>query len=181
MDAAELNISIRTGGPHDAALISVLATTTFYEAYFEQDEPRDLSAYIHASFEIESLKDELNDPSSSFYIVLRDGKAVGYAKLIAGSMHPSISSDNPVELKRIYLLERVWGTGAGEILLKHCVEKARELGGTSIWLGVWEENQRAQSFYKKHGFVQTGTLEFPYGDSVGINFVMERLLTDQSS
>jgi ribosomal protein S18 acetylase RimI-like enzyme len=163
MEDPSSKIKIRRATPEDAVLISVLATATFYEAYFEQDEPADLAEYIRASFAIEALRNELNDPNNSFHVILHDEKAVGYAKY-------------PVELKRIYLLERVWGTGIGEKLLKHCVETAREMGGTSIWLGVWEENQRGQSFYKKHGFVQTGTLEFPYGNSVGINLVMEKPL-----
>ncbi|HQZ96148.1 MAG TPA: GNAT family N-acetyltransferase [Pyrinomonadaceae bacterium] len=176
MDNQKQDITIRTAAEGDAVLISVLASTTFYEAYFEQDEPGDLAGYIHDSFEIAVLEAEIADPASRFYIVLRNGKAVGYAKLITGSTHASITSPDPVELKRIYLLERVWGTGLGEILLEHCIKTAKELGAGSIWLGVWEENQRGQSFYKKHGFVQTGTLEFPYGDSVGINLVMEKPL-----
>lgn len=176
MNKAIHDISIRQASADDATLISVLATATFYEAYFEQDEPGDLAEYIHESFEIASIEREIADPTSSFHIVLRDGKAVGYAKLIDGSTHNSITSRHPVELKRIYLLERVWGTGLGERLLEHCVKTATELGGTSIWLGVWEENRRGQSFYKKHGFMQTGRLEFPYGDSVGINLVMEKKL-----
>ncbi|MFT3746588.1 MAG: N-acetyltransferase [Pyrinomonadaceae bacterium] len=170
------DISIREATTDDAVLISVLAIATFYEAYFEQDEPADLAAYIRESFDIDTLANEIADPATSFHIIFRNGKAVGYAKLIDGSTHPSLASQHPVELKRIYLLERVWGSGIGELLLDHCVKTAKELGGTSIWLGVWEENQRGQSFYKKHGFVQTGTLEFPYGDSVGINLVMERPL-----
>lgn len=176
MEDPSSKIKIRRATPEDAVLISVLATATFYEAYFEQDEPADLAEYIRASFAIEALRNELNDPNNSFHVILHDKKAVGYAKLVDGSSHPSITAKYPVELKRIYLLERVWGTGIGEKLLKHCVETAREMGGTSIWLGVWEENQRGQSFYKKHGFVQTGTLEFPYGNSVGINLVMEKPL-----
>jgi diamine N-acetyltransferase len=176
MDSPNQNIAIRRASPDDNVLISVLASTTFYEAYFEQDDPGDLASYIHESFEIARLDAEIADPASHFYLILRHEKAVGYAKLIIGSTHSSITSPNPVELKRIYLLERVWGTGLGDILLEHCVGTAKQLGAGSIWLGVWEENQRGYRFYKKHGFVQTGTLEFPYGDSVGINLVMEKPL-----
>ncbi|CAN5241639.1 hypothetical protein BH20ACI2_BH20ACI2_12060 [soil metagenome] len=73
-------------------------------------------------------------------------------------------------------MERVWGKGVGEKLLRHCEEYARELGNDSIWLGVWQLNERGQQFYAKQGFVKKGTITFPYGNSVGINDVMEKEL-----
>ncbi len=176
MTGTSVNIEIRKAGDSDARLISVLAATTFYEAYFEQDTPHDLAAYIGESFDLDVIKTQLSDRDSTFLIVFLDQKAVGYAKLIAGSRDPSIASKRTIELKRIYILERVWRKGVGEKLLERCVEIARQLGNDSIWLGVWERNERAWAFYKKQGFVKTGTLEFPYGDSVGINYVMEKVL-----
>ncbi len=170
------HIDIKQADSTDARLIAVLATTTFYEAYFEQDTPHDLAAYIGESFNFDTIGNELADPNSSFFIVFRDEKAVGYAKLIGGSRDPSITTAKTIELKRIYVLERVWRKGVGETLLEHCMSTAKQLGNDSIWLGVWERNARARGFYEKQGFVQRGTLEFPYGDSVGINLVMEKML-----
>jgi diamine N-acetyltransferase len=171
-----VNIEVRNASYPDARLLSVLAATTFYEAYFEQDAPHDLATYIGESFDLDVIKSQLNDPDSTFLIVFLDEKAVGYARLIAGSRHPSIATNRTIELKRIYILERVWRKGVGEKLLEHCMAIARQFGNDSIWLGVWERNERARRFYEKQGFVKTGTLEFPYGDSVGINDVMEKML-----
>jgi diamine N-acetyltransferase len=170
------HIDIRQATANDSQLISVLATTTFYEAYFEQDTPHDLSNYIIESFNIECIKDQLKSQESIFLVAYIEGHAVGYAKLDASSTHPSIVTEHTIELKRLYALERVWGKGVGESLLRHCEKFAIRLGCKSIWLGVWQLNERGQRFYKKQGFVTTGTLEFPYGDSVGINDVMEKRL-----
>jgi ribosomal protein S18 acetylase RimI-like enzyme len=169
-------IEIRTATDADVELISVLATTTFYEAYFEQDTPGNLAGYIVESFETKSIQDQLDDPEMTFLIAYVDGRAVGYAKLDAGSRHPSNTTDKTIELKRLYAVERVWGKGVGEAMLRQCESFAIELGCETIWLGVWEENERGQRFYKKQGFVRTGTLEFIYGDVVGINDVMEKRL-----
>ncbi len=176
MIPASEQLSIRRALPEDAGLISVLATVSFYEAYFEQDDPHDLTNYIRGSFELDRVAEELGEPGSSFLIAFLDGKAVGYARLIEGSRHPSITTPATTELRRIYVVERVWGTGVGQLLLDRCFDEARELGAGSIWLGVWERNARAQRFYEKNGFAQRGTLEFPYGDSVGINLVLEKTL-----
>ena len=167
---------IRQAVNGDALLIAALATVTFYEAYFEQDDPHDLAVYLTETFSPDSVRDQLNDPDHRFYILFRNTRAVGYAKLRDAEPHPSVRSRDAVELQRFYLVERVWGTGAGRRLLDHCFKAVAEMGKDAIWLGVWEENKRGLAFYTKHGFERVGTLEYPYGDSVGINAVMQRSL-----
>ena len=166
-------IIIRRANADDARLISTLATVTFFEAYFEQDDPPDLANYLAETFSEDVIASELADPDTYFFIVHRGGPAVGYAKLRDKDPHSSVPSPNAIELQRIYLVERVWRTGIGEQLLSHCIEFARSKGKNVLWLGVWEENPRAIRFYRKHGFTRVGTLEFPYGSTVGINAVMQ--------
>jgi len=168
-----IDLLVRKAVSADAVLISVLAATTFYEAYFEQDDPHDLAEYIESSFNLTQIKAELADPRFAFFMAFRGKDAVGYAKLRDAEIHVSVESKNAIELQRIYILERVYGTGVGEHLLEHCIAEARKLAKDTFWLGVWEENKRAQKFYAKRGFRQTGTLQFPYGDSYGINLVMQ--------
>jgi ribosomal protein S18 acetylase RimI-like enzyme len=170
------NIEIRQADEADAKLISVLGTVTFFEAYFEQDDPHDLANYIHESFDLEKIRGEIADKNASFFIIYLADHAVGYAKLRENSNVECIKTANSIELQRIYIVERVFGTGVGAQLLKYCLETARVRGFETLWLGVWEENKRAQKFYAKHGFKRVGELEFPYGETVGINFVLEKVL-----
>ncbi len=169
------NIVIQTATADDAPLLAAVGVVTFYEAYFEQDEPADMATYLSETFSEDAMSAELADDGVTYFICLRDGKAVGYAKLLRGSTAQGVAK-NSVELKRIYLVERVWGLGVGDILLEHCIEAARQEWYDAIWLGVWEENSRARKFYARHGFVEVGTVEFPYGDIVGINRVVEKKL-----
>ena len=169
----EREVTIRKAEVGDLRLISVLATASFYEAYFEQDDPHELANYITESFSQERLNEELQSAETTFLIAFRRGRAVGYAKLRDGEPHESIENKNAVELQRIYLIERAWGTGIGEILLERCISEARSMRKEILWLGVWEENKRGLSFYAKHGFTRVGTLTFPYAGSVGINAVMQ--------
>jgi diamine N-acetyltransferase len=169
-------IQIHQATAADAKLISVLGTVSFYEAYYEQDDAHDLANYIHESFELEKIRAEIEDKSTPFFIIYANEKAVGYAKLRTGSKVDCIKSANSIELQRIYTIERVYGTGIGESLLKYCLETARAKGFETLWLGVWEENIRAQKFYAKHGFTRVGEISFPYGETVGTNFVLEKVL-----
>lgn len=178
MGTASTNkIIIRRAGIDDAALIAVLASVTFYEAYFEQDAPDALARYIVESFPPGLIGAELNDPNITYFIGFIDGYAVGYAKLREDLSGPGVTSKNSVELQRIYVVERFWKNGVGEALLDHVSGAAREKGFDTLWLGVWEENARGRRFYEKQGFKDTsGRLEFPYGGGVGINIVMEKSL-----
>ena len=169
----EREVSIRKATEVDVPLLSVLATVTFYEAYFEQDDPHDLSNYLTENFSQEVIAEAVDSPDLTFLIAFRGEQAVGYARLRDGDPHESVANKNAVELQRIYLVERQWGKGVGEILLERCIAEAKRMGKEVMWLGVWEENRRGLSFYAKHGFARVGTLTFPYGDSVGINAVMQ--------
>ncbi len=172
MQVSDSQITIRQASADDAVLLSALATTTFFEAYFVQDESANLAAYIYDSFKPETLRAEIADAGSRFFIISVDGKAAGYAKTIDNSRVECINGDKVIEIKRIYLVERFWGSGFGKILLEHCIADAKERGFKQLWLGVWEENTRAQRFYAKFGFEQVGTVTFPYGDVCGTNHVL---------
>lgn len=176
MKTTDGKIEIRTATKADAKLIRVLGAVTFFEAYFEQDDAHDLANYIHESFDLKKILSEIEDKNASFFIIYLDKHAVGYAKLRENSEAQGIKTENSIELQRIYIVERFFGKGVGEILLKYCLEVAGTRGFETIWLGVWEENKRAQKFYAKHGFKRVGELEYPYGETVGINFVLEKIL-----
>lgn len=168
-----MSLSIRQADITDTNIICALGVTTFYEAYFEQDESSDLADYVLESFSQAQIEAELYSTDSTFFIAELNGKAVGYAKLRENSMVDCLENENAVELHRIYILERAKGKGVGGKLLNQCFETARAKGYETIWLGVWERNRAAIRFYEKLGFVKVGELQFPYGKTVGTNYVMK--------
>ena len=52
--------------------------------------------------------------------------------------------------------------------------QAADAGSAALWLGVNRNNERAQRFYRKHGFAVTGTRRFLLGESYEDDFVMVR-------
>ncbi|MEZ5428203.1 MAG: GNAT family N-acetyltransferase [Pyrinomonadaceae bacterium] len=167
-----LQLTIRYADLSDARLISGLGATTFYETYFEQDEPGDLADYLAENFNPKQMEKELADPDSTFMIAEVEGKAVGYAKLRENSRVDCIRDEKAVELHRIYVLEKMSGRGIGGELIRECRAEARRKGFTSIWLGVWENNPKAQRFYRKQGFVKAGELRFRYGSKIETNYIL---------
>lgn len=176
MRIASENVSIVQASVEDANLIAVLGAVTFYEAYVEQDEPPDLANYIVQSFNPAIIQNELENLNSTFFLVYLNDLAVGYAKLRENNKIECITEENAIELQRIYIIERVYGRGVGEILLNHCLEMAKQKGYKTLWLSVWEENSRAIRFYEKQEFKRVGKMTFPYGSTVGTNLVMKKML-----
>ena len=168
-----MNLSIRQADISDVKIVCALGVTTFYEAYFEQDDSLDLANYVLESFSRAQIEDELNNTDSTFFIAELNGKAVGYAKLRENSKVDCLENENAVELHRIYILERAKGKSVGGELMNRCFETARAKGYETLWLGVWEQNSSALKFYKKIGFVKAGELQFPYGKTVGTNYVLK--------
>ncbi len=157
-------VKIRRAGVKDANLVAALAATTNYETYFETDDPEDLVKYIADYFNPQSMKIELEDRNSTFFLAELNGKAIGYAKLRKGQPAECVKDENVIELHRIYVLEKMTRHGIGKILLRKCLDEAREGGFDALWLGVFDLNIRAIEFYKKLGFKQAGETGFYYGE-----------------
>jgi ribosomal protein S18 acetylase RimI-like enzyme len=53
---------------------------------------------------------------------------------------------------------------------------AQQKQHTYIWLGVWEHNPKAISFYEKNGFTVFGQKVFQMGEDQQRDFMMKRQL-----
>jgi GNAT superfamily N-acetyltransferase len=60
------------------------------------------------------------------------------------------------ELYAIYVHPRHWGTGIGRELLAAGETRLRELGSTSVFLWVFEDNPQARGFYEAAGWSTDG-------------------------
>lgn len=49
---------------------------------------------------------------------------------------------------------------------------AREEGYETLWLGVWEENVKAQGVYGRFGFERCGEHDFVMGSCVQTDWIM---------
>jgi ribosomal protein S18 acetylase RimI-like enzyme len=77
-----------------------------------------------------------------------------------------------VELARFYV-DRPWhGRGVARELMDAARAAARNLGGRTFWLGVWEHNPRAIAFYAKCGFRDVGSHKFLVGSDLQTDRVM---------
>jgi len=79
-----------------------------------------------------------------------------------------------VELSKMYVLPDNHGSGVSTALMDAALAAAAEWGAGCVWLGVNQENHRAQRFYKKCGFTVNGTRIFQLGGHDENDYVMVR-------
>jgi ribosomal protein S18 acetylase RimI-like enzyme len=169
-------LTIRRANANDATVLCELGARTFNETFAADNTPEDMAAYLASSFSLAQQTAELADPASTFFIADVGGVAAGYAKLHAGEPAEGIEGAKPIELVRLYVSREWLGRGVGEALMRTCVVEAQQAGHETIWLGVWERNERAQAFYRKWNFRAVGEHVFQLGADTQTDLLMERPL-----
>ena len=107
--------------------------------------------------------------------IVRDaqGALAAYVQLRPGAP-PEGAAPGPIELWRFYVDAAHHGRGLAQRLMAAAFEAAATRGATTMWLGVWERNFRAQAFYRKFGFVEIGRHTFTLGRDRQTDLLMAR-------
>jgi ribosomal protein S18 acetylase RimI-like enzyme len=71
------------------------------------------------------------------------------------------------------VLNEYHGKKVGQLLYDKAIQVATLMQVDYVWLGVWEENQRALSFYKKNGFVEFDKHIFKLGEDEQTDIMMK--------
>ena len=95
----------------------------------------------------------LSGSSFDAYVIREDRKYIGTSSIGAAREEKMVGWG---EIISIYLLPEYFGKGYAEPLFKCAVNALCEKGYTNIYLWVLKENIRAQRFYEKHGFHNSG-------------------------
>jgi ribosomal protein S18 acetylase RimI-like enzyme len=132
-----------------------------------------MTQYLAAAYSLDKLTAELNNPNSSFYFVAINDKVIGYLKINFGDSQTELKQANALEIERIYVLKEYHGKHVGQFLFEKAMELAHQKKADYVWLGVWEENPRAISFYKKNGFVEFDKHIFKLGDDEQTDIMMK--------
>ncbi len=154
--------------------LQAISKNTFIEAFSAENTAEDMEKYLNESLSIEKLNEELANPNSIFYFALKDDEIIGYLKLNFGQAQTVFKQENWLEIERIYVLKSFYGKKIGQMLFEKALQKAKQTNIDYLWLGVWEKNKRAISFYQKNGFVEFDKHIFILGNDEQIDIMMKR-------
>ncbi len=166
-------MNIRHATVDDAAALAEIAERTFRDTFAADNTPEDLEAYCAQAYGEPQQRRELeNRDGLALLGESEDGTLIAYTQ-----MRHVRSPHGEVEIVRFYVDRRYHGQGLAQQLMNAAVDAARTMGGTTLWLGVWERNLRAIAFYVKCGFRDVGSQPFLVGSDLQTDRVMARVIS----
>lgn len=180
-----MTTTIRAAVDADAELLHDLARQTFPLACPQTTTHEAIAEFIALHLSVRSFTEYLADPAREILIAEVDGQPAGYVLLCseepsdpdvaqALSVHPTM------ELSKCYVLSDFHGAGIARVLIESGVAFARSAGFAAMWLGVNQENVRANRFYEKMGFRLAGTKKFLVGERWEDDYVRELLFGESA-
>ncbi len=166
---------IRRANRSDARQLALLAESTFRDTFAATNTVEDLDLHCRANYSETVQAAEISSASAVTLLAERDGAVVGFAQMRWGEELPDcVQAKSPGEIHRLYVRVGWHGKGVAQDLMNACIDEMRVRGSDVVWLGVWERNPRAMSFYRKFDFVEVGDHVFHVGSDPQRDLIMVR-------
>jgi diamine N-acetyltransferase len=170
------SLTFRDARTDDAADLAEVGRDTFTETFGELYPPEHLKTYLDSTFSVDAMQEDLADPQTEVRVCFAGKRMAAYCKIGPYKL-PSTPDPLPaLELHRVYVYRARQGVGVGRILLNWAVERARQRGAKSLYLGVFQGNEKAIAVYKARGFEIVGTHTFKVGDTIDDEYTMRLVL-----
>jgi len=167
-----MSFKVRAANPNDAKILAELGAETFYYTFRPFNTEEDMQSYIKKAYSEEVISQNLQDASIRYAVAFDGTQAIGYTKLLLNGTHEKLSG-KCVELEKIYVLQTTLGKGAGLVLMNEVIEYCKQQQTAHLFLGVWEENDRAVNFYRKIGFEVFTSRSFQLGSRWCEDYMMK--------
>ncbi len=172
-------LTLRLVNANDLTLLRDVAEETFVDTFASQNEPDNIASYTSKTFSLEQVASELSNMHSEFYFMETRSGIAGYLKLNQELAQTERDLENAIEVERIYVRREHQGTGVGKALMLKAIQLARKKSADWLWLGVWDQNEKAIAFYEKAGFVEFGHHDFFLGNEKQRDLMMRLCLNDR--
>jgi putative acetyltransferase len=145
-------MKIRPVTPEDNPILARIIRRIFEE----HDAPRQGTVYSDPT--TDDLYGLFRAPGSVLWVAGHEGEVAGCCGIYPTEGLP----EGYAELVKFYLAPSARGLGIGKELMEKCIESAKELGYTHLYLESLPEYDKAVSIYEKQGFI---SLDKPLGNS----------------
>ena len=145
----------------DAFLLSKLSVETFLPAHGHAASKEIMDNYIANNFNEENFVKELSNPNYQYHLIYYKNEIAGFSKVIFNTENENLEHKNVTKMERLYLKKEFYNLKLGQELMDFNIKLCEENKQSGVWLYVWVENHKAINFYKKVGFTQAATYNFP--------------------
>ena len=145
---------LRSPNKNDATKMIEYLKITSDETDFMTRYPEEINLTVEE--EIKILTEKLNSNDSLMIAAFINGDLAGNAAIYC--------DNNYLKLKHrasfgISIKEKYWNLGIGNTLIKEILTQCKLMGYEQVELGVFSDNYKARSIYKKHGFEEWGIIK----------------------
>lgn len=162
---------IRRATSADATALAEFGERAFRDAFASGNTAEDLDAYCAATYGSVQQQREIEDPAAIVLLAYREETLIAFSYL-----RREETQWGDIYLSRFYV-DRTWhGRGVAQTLMEETETAARNLGGTQMWLTVWEHNPRGIAYYAKSGWTEVGTTPFLVGTDLQTDRIFVRAL-----
>lgn len=172
-----MTINITRCKLEDLQALQTISIETFNETFKDQNSAENMKAYLEKAFTLQKHSEELSNTFSKFFFLYFNDKLAGYLKVNTDDAQSEKMGAEALEVERIYVRKEFHRLGLGTVLINKAIEIAKAKRKNQIWLGVWEKNEKAIHFYRKIGFVQTGSHSFYMGEEEQFDLIMVKTLS----
>ena len=167
-------IEIKLVDAKELKILRKISIITFKETFSDQNTLNNMEEYLNKNMSLGKLKNEINHPNSFFYFVHHKNELIGYVKLnFKNAQREKVLDGKAFEIERIYLLKSYQEKGLGRRLFEKIFNLKEVKNYHKVWLGVWEYNYNALSFYKKLGFKYFDKHKFILGSDIQNDVLMK--------
>lgn len=164
------DISYRLATAADASALAAFAARAFSDTFAHLYPPEDLAAFLAKSYGEAIQRQEIADSEIATWLALQGSDLIGYAQ--AGPVDMKVEcGKRDRELYRLYVATQAKGAGVSHKLMRNVLGWARSGGADALRLSVWENNARAQTFYRRYGFKHVGEHKFMVGNTADHDFI----------
>lgn len=169
---------IRPARLDDAAALAEIGRETFIDTFvtgFGIPYPEgDLTAFLNASFNADTIRKKLQEPGAAWWVAERDGELLAFANTGPNTLPHPDARPSHAELRRLYIGRDAQGLGLGTKLLKLALDWMEAHTDGPLWIGVWSGNLKAQKLYAAYGFEKAGEYDYPVGAWNDHEFILRR-------
>ena len=155
-------IQINKASLADTVILTELSRIIYQQHYLHLWHTGGAEWYMQEyAYNADKIEKELADNNIEYFIAAENGLNLGYLKIILNATFAGEETKEALEVERIYLHKNAMGKGLGKKLMELALHKAQELKKDFIFLKAMDSSLDAIEFYKKLGYVISGSLQLP--------------------
>jgi ribosomal protein S18 acetylase RimI-like enzyme len=167
---------IRLAIRHDAKQLAGLQEQTFRDTFEALNTPADMAQHCATHYSTALQEQEILNPDMITLVCEDQEILIGFTQLRFKNSPVDDNAQRAAEIQRLYVEKNWHGKGIAQQLMTEAITSVRRLGADQIWLGVWEKNPRAISFYRKFDFVEIGEHIFILGSDAQRDIILRKNL-----